>query len=126
MTPDTTIQTMPVWSAECADVAGVPTILVHVPGLSDTITPEQADTLAAQLVKAAAEVRGAKAAEGERSCFTCAWSRRDARVCCKPGDPLVDGVAQYLKESGALRTPAGQPQDRTIPCPGHKAKEPHV
>ena len=57
MTPDTTIQTMPVWSAECADVAGGPTILVHLPGRSEAIAPEQAERFAAQLVKAAAEVR---------------------------------------------------------------------
>ncbi len=128
MTPDTTLQAMPVWSAECADVAGVPTVLVHLPSGNEAITPEQADTLAAQLVKAAREVRG----EGERSCYTCAHRTADNDCALLFGAHLDDeerslAITSYCQDSGAYDADDMMPTDLSVRCPAHKAKEtPHV
>ena len=57
----------------------------------------------------------------ERSCFTCGWA--DYKVCRHPASDIDGDIDQYALNAGCAKNNGGMPTDRTIQCPGWKAKE---
>lgn len=66
-----------------------------------------------------------KVPEVEKSCFTCAHDidKSGYRHGCGAMHLNIQGVCEYIRESGCNYTDDAMPSDRTIVCPSWKSKD---